>query len=136
MSTDPFKIDTSDVLGISYNAYKTKMYALALSKPSDYYKLREQVVQKIKDAAVKNIYDVIYDFLKDGKCGDTRIATIGNDVTLVPKYPSSKINEIALGAAESLDDIIEKTIAICLPANYDDIARAKLTQKGQANLPV
>ena len=53
MSTDPFKIDTSDVLGISYNAYKTKMYALALSRPSDYYKLREQVVQKIKDAADK-----------------------------------------------------------------------------------
>jgi hypothetical protein len=134
-SPDPFKISTSDVLGIDYSAYKSKIYAMALAKPSEYYKLREVVVAEIKNAAVEKIYDVIYNFLKNGKCGTTSIAQISGDASMKPTYPSSKINEIALGAAETLDTIIEKTIAIVLPANYDDIAQKKLTTQGQANLP-
>ena len=47
--SDPFKIDTNDVLGINYSAYKTKVYALALSEPNKYYKIREQVVATIKN---------------------------------------------------------------------------------------
>lgn len=136
--SDPFKIDTNDVLGINYNAYKTKIYALALAKPSEYYKLREQAVEAIKNAAVKNIYDIIYGFLKEGKCDSSGTVTIPKlmqsaGVQGAPVcYPSSKINTIALGAAESLNDIIEETIKIALPANYDDIAQKKLTQKGES----
>jgi hypothetical protein len=130
--SDPFKIDTNDVLGINYSAYKTKVYALALSKPSDYYKIREQVVAAIKNAAVKNIYEIIYGFLKDGVAGPGVSLESSNMIGAKPCYPSSKINEIALGAAESLDSIIEDTIKICLPANYDDIAQKKLTQKGES----
>lgn len=126
--SDPFKIDTNDVLGINYSAYKTKVYALALSEPSKYYKIREQVVAAIKNAAVKNIYEIIYGFLKDGVAGTG--VSLESLIGAKPCYPSSKINEIALGAAESLDSIIEDTIKICLPANYDDIAQKKLTQKG------
>ena len=132
MSTDPFKIDTNDVLGINYSAYKTKVYALALSKPSDYYRIREQVVAAIKNAAVKNIYDIIYNFLKDGDAGNGILLGAAGMIGAKPCYPSSKIIEIALGAAESLDAIIEDTIKICLPANYDDIAQKKLTQKGES----
>jgi hypothetical protein len=129
--SDPFKIDTNDVLGINYSAYKTKVYALALSEPSKYYGIREKVVGAMKTAAVKNIYEIIYNFLKDGETGTTGVnlqAMIGAK----PGYPSSKINEIALGAAESLDAIIEETLKICLPCDYNNLAQQKLTQKGAA----
>ncbi len=118
--SDPFKIVTSDVLGIDYSAYKSKSYAMALAKPSEYYKLREIVVKEIKNSAVEKIYDVIYNFPKDGKCGTTSIAGITGDTTMKPTYPSSKINEIAPGAAETIDNIIEKTIAIVLPSSRKD----------------
>ncbi len=129
---DPFKIKVTDVLGIDYNAYKAKVYALALSDPSKYYRIREQVVSAIKTAAVTQIYEVIYGFLKDGIAGPGVSLESANMIGCKPKFPSSKINTIALGAAESLDNIIEETIKICLPANYDDIAQKKLTQKGEA----
>jgi hypothetical protein len=99
-----------------------------------YYDARAVIVDQIKEAAIKGIYNTIYEFLKNGKCGNTDIATATKTQNLVPSYPSSKINELAIGAAESLDDIIEKCIAIVLPANYDDIAQKKITQQGEANL--
>jgi hypothetical protein len=129
---DPFKIQVNDVLGIDHSAYRAKVYALALSDPSKYYRIREQIVSAIKDTAVKNIYEIIYSFLKDGVAGPGISLESANMIGCKPKYPSSKINTIALGAAESLDNIIEETIKICLPANYDDIAQKKLTQKGEA----
>ncbi len=128
--SDPFKIEVNDVLGIDYSAYKAKVYALALSDPSKYYVIREKVVSAIKDKAVTQIYETIYSFLKDGIAGPG--VSLESMIGCKPKYPSSRINTIALGAAESLDNIIEETIKICLPANYDDIAQKKLTQKGEA----
>jgi hypothetical protein len=110
------------------------MYALALSKPSLYYDARAIIVDQIKERAIKGIYNTIYEFLKNGNCGTTTIAKATKTDNLIPSYPSSKINELAIGAAESLDEIIEKCIAILLPANYDDIAQKKITQQGEANL--
>ena len=131
---DAFKVDPDDVLGIAYSRYKTTVYALALSKPALYYDGRAIIVDQIKEAAIKGIYNTIYDFLKSGKCGGTRVEDALKTPNLQPCYPSAKINELAIGAAESLDEIIEKCIAVVLPANYDDIAQKKITQQGQANL--
>ncbi len=133
---DAFKVGTDDVLGIAYSRYKTTIYALALSKPALYYDARAQIVDAIKEDAIKKNYTTIYDFLKSGKCGDSgmTVAKACQTNNLVPSYPSAKINELAIGAAESLDEIIEKCIAVVLPANYDDIAQKKITQQGEANL--
>ena len=63
---DAFKVDPDDVLGIAYSRYKTTVYALALSKPALYYDGRAIIVDQIKEAAIKGIYNTIYDFLKSG----------------------------------------------------------------------
>jgi hypothetical protein len=51
-----FKLDTNDILGFSYEEYVSSIRALALSKPDEYFKLRRDVLQKVKKDAVGNLY--------------------------------------------------------------------------------
>ena len=52
---DRFQIDTSDFLGINYESYKNELYALALSTPADYMKLRKEVLAVVKNQSIKDI---------------------------------------------------------------------------------
>ena len=46
---DRFQIDTSDFLGLNYESYKNDLYAMALSTPSDYMKLRKDTLAVVKN---------------------------------------------------------------------------------------
>ena len=54
--TTRFEVDTNGYLGFKYEEYRSEMYALALSKPSDYFKLRKDVLGKVKTEAIEDIY--------------------------------------------------------------------------------
>ena len=131
---DQFKIDTSIELGQAYSSYKNKLYKMAISEPAKYYELRERTVAAIKKAAVAKIYDTLYYFLKDGILDGVKASANNMGADLKPQLPSSRINAIALGSAETLDNILEDAIKLLLPVDYKAIAEAKLTQKGEANI--
>ncbi len=49
-----FKINPADYLGSDYEAFKTDMLELAISKPSEYFKLRKVILKRIKTQAVQD----------------------------------------------------------------------------------
>ena len=55
-----FEVDTNDYLGFKYEEYRNEMYALALSKSSDYFKLRKDALGKVKNEAIKDIYSSFF----------------------------------------------------------------------------
>ena len=64
--TTNFKIDTKNYLGMEHEAYKTKLFQLAITKPEAYFELREQVLNNVKTQAVSTQYDIYYHLLSRG----------------------------------------------------------------------
>ena len=135
-----FELNTSDYLGIDHAAFRDDMLALALSKPSEYFLLRKQVLAAVKRDAVANIYKIYYNLLTEGKDGRGNLVLSGGFETgladtivraFVPKYPKQKVNEFALGASETIDKIAEDAIEILLPRGYEDIAKERSSTKSK-----
>ena len=96
MAETNFKLDTADYLSIKHSAFRDDMLALALSKPSEYFTLRKNVLAAVKRKAVQNIYSVYYELLTEGKDGsDSKLLTgpfaaglAAETITaFVPNYP-------------------------------------------------
>ena len=124
-----FKVNTSNFLGFEYNRYINDLQALAMSKPSEYYELRSAVLEALKEKVVKEVYDSYYDLLTEGKIKDSK-AIMGNRN---PAYPCQKASEFALGAASTVNKILDDCLEIILPESHMDVAKLRLTKKGDAS---
>ena len=122
-----FEVDTSDYLGFQYEEYLNELMALAVSKPSDYYKIRADTLKLLKQVVVKQVYDTYYGLLTKGTVNGQ--APLGD---LVPHYPQQKASQFALGASKTINDILNSALDIILPPNHLDVAKLKLTEKGNA----
>ena len=133
--TTNFKINTSDYLGIAHEAYKTKLFQLALTKPDDYFKLREQVLATVKRDAVATQYDVYYNLLSEGKTshGFPIVETRFQDI-FKPCVPLQETNQFALKASKTIDAICEEAIEMLIPMDYKDIAEKRLKKRTEGNL--
>ena len=132
--TTNFKIDTSDYLGMNHEAYKTKLFQLALTHPDDYFKLRELVLERVKKNAVSNQYDVFYNLLSEGKTS--------NNSPIVPEFvdlfqpcvPLQETNQFALKASKTIDAICEEAVELLIPMDYKEIAEKRLKKRTEGNL--
>ena len=80
-SDDKFFLETDDVLGFTCAEYVSKVRGLALSKPSEYFELRANVMKKVKSDAVKNLYKSIFNVLSRGTDVDNKhIGRLGQDL--------------------------------------------------------
>jgi hypothetical protein len=61
-----FKIDPIDYKGIEHEEFTTNLLNLALTRPTEYNKLRMHVLKKVKKAAVESQYSIYYYLLTDG----------------------------------------------------------------------
>lgn len=122
-----FQVDTSDYLGFQYEEYLNELMALAVSKPSEYYKIRAETLKLLKQVVVKTVYDTYYGLLTKGTIGAA--TPLGE---LVPHYPQQKASQFALGASKTINEILNSALDIILPPNHLDVAKLKLTQKGEA----
>ncbi len=122
-----FQVDTSDYLGFQYEEYLNELMALAVSKPSDYYKIRSNTLKLLKQVVVKTVYDTYYGLLTTGEIDGNRPLGV-----LVPHYPQQKASQFALSASKTINDILNSALDIILPPNHLDVAKLKLTQKGEA----
>ena len=136
MSTNNFKIDTSNYLGISHNTYKQKLLELSLTKPEQYFELRETVLKNVKENAIKQLYENFYSIMTDGNIFGAGSAAEGTaaEAIFVPNYPQQKVTEFALGAAKTMDSLCDECVEIILPLNYRDLAEQRLARKGESNM--
>ena len=123
-----FQVDTNDYLGFQYEEYLNELMALAVSKPSDYYKIRAETLKLLKQVVVKQVYNTYYGLLTTGEIdGQTPLGA------LVPHYPQQKASQFALGASKTINDILNSALDIILPPNHLDVAKLKLVEKGNAS---
>ena len=122
-----FQVDTNDYLGFQYEEYLNELMALAVSKPSDYYKIRAETLKLLKQVVVKQVYNTYYGLLTTGEINGQ--SPLGS---LVPHYPQQKASQFALGASKTINDILNSALDIILPPNHLDVAKLKLTEKGNA----
>jgi len=126
-----FKIETDDYLSYNYDEYRNSLYALALTKPSDYFTLRSTVLAAVKKKAVANVYETFFNVLSKG--------IVENNAMLEtvraggPAYPKQLVTKIALKAARTLDSILNEVIEIILPQDYKTLANLSMVTKSQAN---
>ncbi len=63
-----FKIDPSDYRGIEHEEFRTNLLNLALTRPTEYNKLRMNVLKKVTKAAVESQYSIYYYLLHVNIC--------------------------------------------------------------------
>ena len=135
--TTNFKIDTGDYLGIAHEAYKTRLFQLALTKPDDYFKLREEVLAKVKRDAVATQYDVYYNLLSEGTDSNGGpLVTVNTSLApyFKPCVPLQETNQFALKASKTIDAICEEAIEMLIPMDYKEIAEKRLKKRTEGNL--
>ena len=127
--TTRFEVDTNDYLGFKYEEYRNEMYALALSKPSDYFKLRKDVLGKVKNEAIKDIYSSFFNVLSLGRDRAGRVPiVVSGGLEYQPGYPQQEVSKIALKAARTLDSLLDEVINIILPADFKKLASSRLEE--------
>ena len=130
-----FKIDTSDYLGMNHEAYKTKLFQLALTKPDDYFELRAEVLTKVKQNAVALQYNVYYYLLSDGNdSNNSPIVQAKFRTIFKPCVPLQETNEFAMKASKTIDAICEEAVEMLIPMDYKEIAEKRLKKRTEANL--
>jgi hypothetical protein len=126
---DRFVIDTSDFLGLDYEAYKNELYAMALSTPADYMKLRKETLAVVKNQCIKDIYTQFYNLLSKGQdLNGTQIGTLPP-----PCYPAQMVSKFALKCARTMDSILEEAIEIILPLNFKELSTKRLEDQSKQN---
>ena len=122
-----FKVDPNNFLGHNHQDYLSKMYALALSNPTEYFELRRTIIEKVKRASITNLYDQFYEILTAGTIlkGKTVLFT-GSAVGFEPKYPEQKVNDFCLSAAATLDEILNDLCNIIIPDKMNEIMGDKI----------
>jgi hypothetical protein len=115
------------------------MIELVLSNSAKYFKLRGEVLKKVKKEACQLQYKVYYNLLT--KATDSRnnpiLAGTGvpGDVVdkFVPNYPKQLVTQFALGASKTIDKIAEDAIELILPRDLENIAKQRTAIKAKAN---
>ena len=123
-----FRVETSNYLGFEYEEYLNQLMALAISKPSDYYKIRADTLKALKQGIITQVYETYYTLLTEGEIDGTNTLN-----SLKPSYPQQKASQFSLSASKTINEILNSALDIILPANHLDIAKMKLTEKSNAS---
>jgi len=138
-----FRVNTSNYLGISHNNYKNNLLQMALTNTDKYFKLRSIVVKKVKEDAIRQMYETFYNVMTRGTdlAGNPIAPNIqvedelgANVAVFQPEYPEQKVCEFALGCTRTLEALCEECVQIIMPADYRELAMGRLARKGEANL--
>ena len=127
-SVDRFGVDTDNYLGFEYESYKRQQYAAALTKYSDYAKVREDVIKSVQRDAVGNMYKTISAILIGGKdlAGKQIVYINGNPAS--PNFPAQDVSKIALAASETLNDILLEVVEKIMPSDHLELAYKRMKQ--------
>ena len=132
ISSSKFYIDIKNELGLNYKKVRGDLLATSLSKPQNYYTLRNEIISHMTEASVQTMYEVVWRCLRNGQKPDGNPFTYKNaaDVTtqFVPQVPEHIIGEFASKAAKTIENLMEDIIEQILPDDY--LALAQSRQKG------
>ena len=98
-----------------------------MTKPSDYYEIRANTLNNLKQTVIESVYKNYYELLTTKNIGASK------NISLIPHYPQQKASQFALQASKTINEIFNSAHDIFLPPNNLDIAKIKLTHKREAS---
>jgi hypothetical protein len=147
-----FRINPANALGIDADATRSKLVAIALSKPESYYKLRDTAINAITRNLAVEIYDMYFDILTDGiipnkdnedenkqlgyaNLGEGTYQLIYPDVDgtpyqgqpFRPNLPEKSVNIICARISDQIKSIARNIIEEILPINHLEMSQKKQT---------
>ena len=125
-----WKVDVLNYMGHKYEQYKSKLYGMALSKPSDYYDLKSEVIEKLKTQIGEHVYNIFFNLLTYGILPDGGPLKIGGKI-IHPCWPGQATTAFSLDASNEIDKIIIKCVGIILPTSHLDIVNLQLKEKSK-----
>ena len=143
-----FKINPANALGIDADETRAKLIALALSKPENYYKLREIAIQAITRKLAVETYDLYWDILTEGLVPrmpgagpGTGLRDVGGnksqllypgvapspyaDLPFTPNLPEKEVNIICSKISDQIKQIGRNVIEEIMPMNHLEMAQKK-----------
>jgi len=144
-----FKINVSNALAIDADETRAKLISLALSKPENYYKLRELAIQSITKKLAVDTYDLYWDILTAGivprldgavVAGGGFANAANNKSQLLfpglapspyagdpfnPNLPEKEVNMICSKIADQIKQIGRNVIEEIMPMNHLEMAQKK-----------
>ena len=133
------KIDLENYLSNQYASYLDRVNSLALAKPTEYFKYREEVSKHIKTEAIKNLYNTLYNALRYGcKAGadGAKGVRISTQLPLAPgeaddvHMSDTVINEKCISCATALNTFLDEIINDICPVQASEMSQARLRQMG------
>ena len=133
--SNQFKVDVQDYLSIKHNTFKEKMLQLALTNPSEFYEIREKVMESTINAAIGDLYETLYTVMTTGKKKDgTSAAGAATKASLfVPNVPKQEVGDFCLRAATTMEGIVRKCVDEILPPNIIEVAKSRIASKTSTN---
>ena len=116
-----FFVNINNELGLNYKRVKGSLLALSLSKPSNYYDLRNEIINKITETSVQDTYMRFWEILRNGRIGGNQVSytdELGLTRPFVPQLQEHIINEYATKCARTIEDMCEECVDLILPADY------------------
>ena len=119
-----FKVSAKNQLGLDFQKTRAKLLSLALSKPEQYFDLREKVITAITENSVEGAYNAYWDLLTEGKFAGGQLKWPDGD-DFKPNLPESEVNRFALKVANAIKEIAEEAVDEILPMDVDELAKKR-----------
>ena len=120
-----FNFSAKNQLGLDFQKTRAKLLSLALSKPDNYFKLREQVISAITKNSVEGAYNAYWDLLTEGKYAGGQLNWPDGSGEFKPNLPESEVNRFALKVANAIKEIAEEAVDEILPMDVDELAKKR-----------
>jgi hypothetical protein len=122
------EIDVLNELGLKQRETQSKLLSVALSKPENYYALRDDVEEKVLQDVTKYVYNLFKDLLSEGTIKGVQLEFIdgnSNVIPFKPNLPFSDVQAFALDVAELIESKCEEAIEVILPRDKNLLAMNK-----------
>ena len=129
---DKFFVDPSNFQGHQYSQYKIFLMSVALTKPSEYYKLQSDVIEQLNVQIAKLVYKQLFLLLTKGILPDKQPMKIDGK-PINPAIPSQAAADFCIDAANTIDKIIRDATEVILPASHLDVAKMQMEHKSKTN---
>eukprot|EP00952_Eustigmatos_sp_NYUAD-ZCMA_P014040 55137-Eustigmatos_ZCMA.PRE.1 len=139
-----FKTNPVRELGLDASEAQNQALQIALAKPAQYFKLRNDLLKAVVKDHVQEIYNTVWNALTEGTTRNgSPILNLGTDelkdfiigsgsgaAQFQPKFPESQVNAIALSIASGYKQLMDtQLVERILPKNLHELAIQKTAAK-------
>ena len=126
-NSDNFAVSPALMLGHLYEAYREELYLQAVSKPSEYSKVRSEVIKTVKIGIVTKIYTDLRGVLTQCKLDGVDLIKLTGG-PYCANYPPIETDSRILSLAKTLDKELDEIVNIIVPP-FSDILHNRLESK-------